>query len=72
LLVISSSIYSSHLHGIAPRPHDTADGSANRGLTGVEEGFSAERGVRTSLTFRRAEKVVRGGAARALVQAVYR
>lgn len=81
LLILSSSLYAAHLHGISGRVRDiivasdaaTTEGVqvANASLLGdaeveacVKDGgrWEADRGVRTSLTFRRAEKVVKGGA----------
>jgi alkylated DNA repair protein alkB family protein 6 len=74
LLILSSSLYASHLHGIAERGvddiKDIAGGVANMDLVGdaeVLDGLKAgdwkrERGERISLTFRHAEKVVKGGA----------
>jgi len=82
LLVLSSSLYVSHLHGISANTRDTVvldvekakEGDvvvANKDLIGdsevidrlTEEGrWSKDRETRTSLTFRRAEKVLKGGA----------
>ena len=82
LLILSSSLYVSHLHGISSNTSDTVvadaedakDGAvtiANKGLIGDsavmdslrEDGrWTADRETRTSLTFRRAEKVLKGGA----------
>jgi alkylated DNA repair protein alkB family protein 6 len=74
LLILSSSLYASHLHGIAERSVDDikeiSGGVANMELIGdseVLDGLRAgdwreERGERISLTFRHAEKVVKGGA----------
>ena len=84
LLVLSSSLYASHLHGIAERSTDVvvAEPSqveaapnsvvvANSGLIGdatiadalKDSGkWEAFREVRTSLTFRHANKVLKGGA----------
>lgn len=81
LLVLSSSLYTSHLHGISANVSDTvvkaspdADKGevvvANQDLIGDssvldairDEGrWTQERATRTSLTFRRAEKVLKGG-----------
>lgn len=81
LLILSSSLYTSHLHGIAARSSDTVVADplerkddevviANRDQLGDasvldnlrEEGrWTGERGTRTSLTFRHAEKVLKGG-----------
>ncbi|KAK6903899.1 hypothetical protein I203_107409 [Kwoniella mangroviensis CBS 8507] len=87
LLVLSSSLYTSHLHSIASRETDTiirapSDDSTKEGQVGVvisnsellgdpdildalsKDGrFTAERGKRISLTFRKAEKVLKGGPA---------
>ncbi|KAK4689822.1 hypothetical protein P7C73_g273, partial [Tremellales sp. Uapishka_1] len=84
LLILTSSLYSSHLHGITPLVNDVISrdpGSepnggriviANKDQLGDadildrlrDEGrWEQERSTRTSLTFRRAEKVFRGGAA---------
>jgi alkylated DNA repair protein alkB family protein 6 len=74
LLILSSSLYTSHLHGIAERRNDNIKnipgGVANADLVGDAEVMDAlkdgmwekERGERISLTFRHAEKVVKGGA----------
>jgi alkylated DNA repair protein alkB family protein 6 len=74
LLILSSSLYASHLHGIAERSvddiKDINGGVANMELigdSGVLDGLRAgdwrrERGERISLTFRHAEKVIKGGA----------
>jgi alkylated DNA repair protein alkB family protein 6 len=74
LLILSSSLYASHLHGIAERKidriKDIPGGIANTELVGEAEVMDAlkdgtwemERGERISLTFRHAEKVVKGGA----------
>lgn len=80
LLILSSSLYTSHLHGITARSLDVirqpgnGDGEgvvvANAELVGdstvvdaLRSGsWQGERGVRTSLTFRQAEKVLKGGA----------
>lgn len=74
LLILSSSIYASHLHGIEGRNEDAvADipgGIANADLVGdaavkdalADGSWKAERGERISLTFRHAQKVVKGGA----------
>lgn len=74
LLILSSSLYASHLHGIAERSvddiKDINGGVANMELIGdseVLDGLRAgdrkkERGERISLTLRHAEKVVKGGA----------
>jgi alkylated DNA repair protein alkB family protein 6 len=88
LLILSSSLYLSHLHGITPRLEDRVStvsrtleegadvlGIANADLlgdqavsAGVESlaGWQGSRGVRTSLTFRHAEKVLKSGAFGAL------
>ncbi|WWD22122.1 hypothetical protein CI109_106611 [Kwoniella shandongensis] len=82
LLILSSSLYTSHLHAIAPKTKDVVrlergteeDGGvviANAELLGDAEiadglrdngSWAKERGVRTSFTFRHAEKVLKGGA----------
>ena len=82
LLILSSSLYVSHLHGISSNTSDTvvADADtmkagevvvANKDLIGDvevmdrlrEDGrWVQDREIRTSLTFRRAEKVLKGGA----------
>lgn len=78
LLVLSSSLYTSHLHGIRGKEKDEVhageegkgDRIVNAELLGQAEigdalregSWTAERGVRTSLTFRTAEKTVKGGA----------
>ncbi|WVQ84112.1 hypothetical protein IAT38_006257 [Cryptococcus sp. DSM 104549] len=89
LLVLSSTLYASHLHAITARTEDVVQSStaapgenhgdgdaggvtvANEALLGNaavvdtlwETGsWSKARGVRTSLTFRHAERVVKGGA----------
>lgn len=74
LLILSSSLYTSHLHGIAERRidriKDIPGGVANANLVGEAETIEAlmdgtwekERGERISLTFRHAEKTVKGGA----------
>lgn len=74
LLILSSSLYASHLHGIAERGiddiKDISGGIANMDLVGdaeVLDGLKAgdwkrERTERLSLTFRHAEKVIKGGA----------
>jgi alkylated DNA repair protein alkB family protein 6 len=83
LLILSSSLYTSHLHAIAARTSDVVidRGAADRrddevvvanqpliGDSSVldkirEEGrWIGERGTRTSLTFRHAEKVLKGKA----------
>lgn len=59
LFVISDSIYTSHLHGITAQATDTGD-VVNAELARVDKTWEAERGVRTSLTFRRANKVIKG------------
>lgn len=61
LLIISSSLYTSHLHGIKAVEKDTIGQVANGNLLGspVEEGTEIERGTRTSLTFRAAERVLK-------------
>jgi alkylated DNA repair protein alkB family protein 6 len=84
LLILSSSVYTSHLHGISPRTSDRV--SAKSGMTETVESdvcvisnaellgdaafvdnllagsqWERARGVRTSLTFRHAERVLRGG-----------
>jgi alkylated DNA repair protein alkB family protein 6 len=83
LLIISSSLYSSHLHGIDRRPEDcvlTVDGEAGNEVNGVQIANASllgdsgiqdairstgkwvgRRGIRTSLTFRHVNKVLRGG-----------
>jgi alkylated DNA repair protein alkB family protein 6 len=77
LLVLSASLYTTHLHGISPLSSDIVTESeegdgvrvANVGLLGNEtvtgaicEGsWQGERQVRTSLTFRKAERVLKGG-----------
>jgi alkylated DNA repair protein alkB family protein 6 len=74
LLILSSSLCASHLHGIAEREvdeiKDIPGGVANMDLVGDAEvldglrdgTWSRERGERISLTFRHANKVVKGGA----------
>jgi len=83
LLILSSSLYASHLHGIAAKSADVVLSSpasspdaegvfiANIDLLGDpviidslrDTGrWRGERGTRTSLTFRHAEKVMKGGA----------
>ncbi|RXK37414.1 hypothetical protein M231_05314 [Tremella mesenterica] len=85
LLVLSSSLYASHLHGISARTEDFVSSSsspvsasasggvviANAELIGDPEvgdalrdagSWRGIRGTRTSLTFRHAEKVLKGGA----------
>jgi len=73
LLILSSSLYTSHLHGISARTLDSmADGLriANADLVGEsgivdairDKTWSAARSERTSLTFRHANKVFKGGA----------
>ncbi|OXB37217.1 hypothetical protein J007_03024 [Cryptococcus neoformans] len=81
LLILSSSLYTSHLHAIAAKTQDSVkaggadDGDvvavANAELLGdpavmesLRDGgvWVKERGVRTSLTFRHAQKVIKGGA----------
>ncbi|EIW65472.1 hypothetical protein TREMEDRAFT_57997 [Tremella mesenterica DSM 1558] len=85
LLVLSSSLYASHLHGISARTEDFVSSSsspvsasasggvviANADLIGDPEvgdalrdagSWRGIRGTRTSLTFRHAEKVLKGGA----------
>lgn len=87
LLILSSSLYTSHLHGIAARTADTIKSTrngevvlddendgvvvANEALLGNAEimdrlrdtgRWEGERQTRTSLTFRHAEKVVKGKA----------
>jgi alkylated DNA repair protein alkB family protein 6 len=66
LLVITSSLYTSHLHGIQPLEADIIGGAdgveiANRALLGqsVEDGAVLQRSTRTSLTFRAAERVLK-------------
>lgn len=87
LLILSSSLYASHLHAISARTEDVIfpsrkDSSdaggiaiANADLLGDativdslrEQGrWTGSRGNRTSLTFRHAQKVLKGGASRAL------
>jgi alkylated DNA repair protein alkB family protein 6 len=88
LLVLSSSLYTSHLHGIRAKKTDQVhDGSRENGegdkivngeligsaevVDALREGsWSGERGVRTSLTFRASEKVLRGGGAFNLLKGV--
>ena len=86
LLILSGSLYASHLHGISARstdvvvprhrgPKDTDEEAggvviSNAELLGdykvidaLRSGqWTSERGVRTSLTFRHANKVMKGGA----------
>ena len=84
LLILSSSLYTSHLHGISALTEDdiytTETGSprseggvviANADLLGDstivdslrQKGrWKGQRGTRTSLTFRHANKVLKGGA----------
>ncbi|ORX34525.1 hypothetical protein BD324DRAFT_156655 [Kockovaella imperatae] len=91
LLILSSSLYTSHLHGIAARMSDSVLSRplpsaslqpdsmddppviiSNADLLGDPDimdrlradtsSWKAERGVRTSLTFRHANKVLKGGA----------
>lgn len=77
LLILSSSLYSSHLHGIRAQTKDevsidgeNGDKVANGDLIGQAEvvdklrggSWTGHREVRTSLTFRTAEKVLKGGA----------
>lgn len=72
LLILSGSLYASHLHGISARALDLVVPSdiANLDLLGDSEvvdaikagGWMKSRGVRTSLTFRHAQKVVKGDA----------
>lgn len=74
LLVLSSSLYASHLHGIEGRSKDSVKeiegGLANSDLVGdatvkdsiADGSWTAERGERISLTFRHVEKVLKGGA----------
>lgn len=74
LLILSSSLYASHLHGIAERTVDRIKkipgGVVNADLVGEAEVMDSlkdgtwekERGERISMTFRHAEKVVKGGA----------
>ncbi|WVR09718.1 hypothetical protein IAU60_006794 [Kwoniella sp. DSM 27419] len=87
LLILSSTLYTSHLHAIGSRTKDTVmpsgdnlakvDSSvearveiANVDLLGNAAvvdaikagGWEGDRGTRTSLTFRHAEKVLKGGA----------
>ncbi|KAK8846818.1 hypothetical protein IAR55_005906 [Kwoniella newhampshirensis] len=81
LLILSSSLYTSHLHAIAPRTKDIVRSKEANSDDEVvisnadllcdafiadrlrENGsWEKERGVRTSLTFRHAEKVLKGGA----------
>lgn len=81
LLILSSTLYTSHLHGIAARTSDTvvADPAKRQGEAVVianrdqlgdssvldklreDDQWTGERGTRTSLTFRHAEKVLKGG-----------
>ena len=82
LLILSSSLYTSHLHGVTERESDTvsaqatgteAEGEviANADLLGdaevqdkLRDGgvWTRLRGTRTSLTFRHANRVLKGGA----------
>lgn len=74
LLILSSSLYASHLHGIEGRRtddiKDIEGGLANGDLVGdalvkdaIRDGkWKEDRGERISLTFRHVEKVVKGGA----------
>ncbi|WVQ76850.1 hypothetical protein IAR50_006524 [Cryptococcus sp. DSM 104548] len=81
LLIMSSSLYVSHLHGIGEKAKDSVKSGgiasenevviANADLLGeadivdhLRQGqtWVRERGTRTSLTFRRALRVVKGGA----------
>jgi alkylated DNA repair protein alkB family protein 6 len=96
LLVLTGSLYESHLHGIAERAGDTivsagdVEGKARddeetmevdrmlppvtvanaslldnpkiQAALATPRGWTKDRGIRTSLTFRRAEKVLKGGA----------
>jgi len=81
LLVLSSSLYAAHLHGIAPRSEDivVTELPKSPGEVRIVNGFllgdasivdslretghwEGRRGVRTSLTFRHAQKVLKGGA----------
>lgn len=83
LLILSSSLYTAHLHGIRGQVEDRvcstegegeADVIVNADLLGnaeisdaLREGvWTGERGVRTSLTFRTADKVLKGGGANLL------
>ena len=92
LLILSSSLYTSHLHGISscvtdtvlprrtgnaitaapPREEDLPEGTvriANAELLGDAQiqdklrsgSWTADRGLRTSLTFRHADRIVKGG-----------
>ncbi|KAL7423580.1 hypothetical protein Q5752_001160 [Cryptotrichosporon argae] len=77
LLLLSSSLYTSHLHGISPTTSDTVAGAPREGATVVAnarqlgdakvvsaiqgEGWTKSRWTRTSLTFRRTERVLKGG-----------
>lgn len=73
LLILSGSLYTSHLHGIEARPEDTNLGIeiANIDQLGDDEAsarlkegtWSKSRSLRTSLTFRHAKKTLRGGLA---------
>jgi alkylated DNA repair protein alkB family protein 6 len=82
LLILSSSLYTSHLHGISARTEDVIRSVpalpdaevvaiANADLLGDatiidslrdKGSWNGVRGTRTSLTFRQAEKVLKGGA----------
>lgn len=73
LLILTSSLYTSHLHGIQPGPRDEINDPtkiANFELLGDASVMDAMRegswggirsGPRTSLTFRSAKKVLKGG-----------
>ena len=92
LLILSDTLYQSHLHGIQGRTEDllgsgegreavvnaelasiagkgttgkTREGDADGQSVKIEKGeeweWTGHRGVRTSLTFRRAKKVLKGG-----------
>lgn len=71
LLILSGSLYTSHLHGIEARSQDSNLGSeiANIDQLGDEDAsarlkegtWGRARGVRTSLTFRHARKTLKGG-----------
>jgi alkylated DNA repair protein alkB family protein 6 len=89
LLVLSSSLYTSHLHGIRAQTKDVVhqgegvggskgDLIVNADLLGNAEitdalrdgSWTGDRGVRTSLTFRTADKVLKGGGAANLLKGV--